>query len=138
MDFTQLYNQLVEDFNLNDLPEEEKEEMLLEVSKTIQKQFLLDVYDLLGEEQFEALQASANMGDEFYGNLDFCKYFPTFQKYISNIVGDIIELYDPDYGIDDISDFIYEGVGYETFVKLLMDEHGAKIRSFYNRKTRDC
>ena len=79
-----------------------------------------------------------DMGDEFYGNLDFCKYFPTFQKYISNIVGDIIELYNPDYGIDDISDFIYEGVGYETFVKLLMDEHGAKIRSFYNRKTRDC
>jgi hypothetical protein len=79
-----------------------------------------------------------DMGDEFYGSLDFCKYYPTFQKYIKNIVDDIIELYDPDYGIDDVSDFIYEVIGYETFVKLLMDEHGAKIRSFYNRKTRDC
>jgi hypothetical protein len=80
-----------------------------------------------------------DMGDEFYGNLDFCKYYPTFQKYIKNIVGDIIEHYhSPNYDIDDISDFIYEDIGHETFVKLLMDEHGAKIRSFYNRKTRDC
>lgn len=66
MDFTQLYNQLVEDFELSNLPEEEKEEMLLEISKTIQKQFLLDVYTFLGEEKFDALQASANMGEEFY------------------------------------------------------------------------
>ena len=66
MDFTQLYNQLLEDFNLKDLREEDREELLLEVSKTIQKQFLLDVYDFLGQEKFDALQASANMGDEFY------------------------------------------------------------------------
>lgn len=66
MDFTILHDKLIEDFNLQDLPREDKEEMLLEISKTIQKQFLLDVYDLLGKEKFEALQASANMGDEFY------------------------------------------------------------------------
>jgi hypothetical protein len=66
MDFTTLYNQLVEDFNLKDLTKEDQDEMLLEVSKTIQKQFLLDVYDFLGEEKFEALQSSANMGEEFY------------------------------------------------------------------------
>jgi hypothetical protein len=66
MDFTQLYNQLVEDFELSTLSEEERESMLLEISKTIQKQFLLDVYTLLGDEKFDALQASANMGEEFY------------------------------------------------------------------------
>ncbi len=66
MDFTQLYNQLVEDFELKELPEEEREAMLLEISKTMQKQFLLDVYELLGDEKFDALQASANMGEEFY------------------------------------------------------------------------
>jgi hypothetical protein len=66
MDFTHLYNQLVEDFGLHALPEEEKEEALLEISKTIQKQFLLDVYDQLGSDKFDALQASANMGEEFY------------------------------------------------------------------------
>ena len=66
MDYTQLYNQLIEDFGLASLSEEDKNEMLLQVSKTIQKQFLLDVYDVLGQEKFDALQASANMGEEFY------------------------------------------------------------------------
>ena len=67
MDFQELYNQLISDFNLKDLPEEDREEMLTEVSKTIQKQFLFDVYDLIGDDQFNALQASANMGVDFYG-----------------------------------------------------------------------
>lgn len=66
MNFTELYNKLIEDFELANLPKEEQDEMLLEISKTIQKQFLLDVYDELGEEQFDALQASAQMGEEFY------------------------------------------------------------------------
>lgn len=66
MDITQLYNQLVSDFELSSLPEQEREEMLVEIMKTVQKQFLLDVYDLLGEEKFEALKQSASMGDEFY------------------------------------------------------------------------
>jgi hypothetical protein len=67
MDFTQLYNMMMEDFELKDLPEEEKEAMFFEISKTIQKQFLINVYDILGAEQFDALQASASMGEEFYG-----------------------------------------------------------------------
>ena len=66
MNFDELYKQLVEDFKLADLPEEDREDILLEVSKTIQKQFLFDVYDLIGDSQFEALQASATMGEEFY------------------------------------------------------------------------
>ena len=67
MDFTKLYNQLIEDFELKNLPEDEQKEMLLEISKTIQKQFLLDVYDILDEEKFNALESSANMGIDFYG-----------------------------------------------------------------------
>ncbi len=66
MNFEELYKQLVNDFNLKELPEEDREDMLLELSKTIQKQFLFDVYDILGAEQFDALQASAQMGEEFY------------------------------------------------------------------------
>ena len=66
MDYTQLYNQLIEDFDLTSLSDEDKNEMLLQVSKTIQKQFLLDIYDILGQEKFDALQASANMGEDFY------------------------------------------------------------------------
>jgi len=66
MNFDELYTQLVEDFKLKGLSEEDKEEMLIEVSKTIQKQFILDVYDLLGKEKFAALQASISMGVDFY------------------------------------------------------------------------
>ena len=66
MDLTKLRDQLISEFKLTNLSEKDKEEILLEVSKTIQKQFLLDVYDALGKDKFEALQASANMGDEFY------------------------------------------------------------------------
>ena len=66
MNFDDLYKQLVEDFKLTELPEEDREDILLEIAKTIQKQFLFDVYDLIGEAQFEALQSSASMGEEFY------------------------------------------------------------------------
>lgn len=66
MNFEEIYNQLVIDFKLEDLPKDEREEVLLEVSKTIQKQFLFDIYDLIGKKDFEALQASASMGEEFY------------------------------------------------------------------------
>lgn len=66
MNFQELYNQLVLDFALGDLEANDREEILYEISKTIQKQFLLDVYDLIGDEHFQALQASANMGEDFY------------------------------------------------------------------------
>ena len=66
MNFDELYKQLIKDFKLEDLTEEDREDMLFEVSKTIQKRFLLDVYEILGEEQFEALQSSVQMGEEFY------------------------------------------------------------------------
>ena len=67
MHMNELFNKLVQDFHLEGLPVEEREEVLIEISKTIQKQFILDIYDRVGEKDFEALQASANMGEEFYG-----------------------------------------------------------------------
>ena len=66
MNFEAIYNQLIQDFKLEALPEDEREEVLIEISKTIQKQFLFDIYDRIGQKQFDALQASANMGEEFY------------------------------------------------------------------------
>ena len=66
MNINSLYNNLAKDFQLEGLPLDEREEVLIEVAKTIQKQFLLDIYERVGEKQFEALQASANMGEEFY------------------------------------------------------------------------
>lgn len=66
MNEKEIYERLINDFDLKGLPEEDREEMLFEVAKTIHKQFLLDVYDEIGEAQFDALQASASMGEEFY------------------------------------------------------------------------
>ncbi len=66
MDFDTLYNQLAKDFGLDGFSKEEGVDMLLEIAKTIQKQFLIDVYELLGDEKFAALQASVEMGEEFY------------------------------------------------------------------------
>jgi hypothetical protein len=84
--------------------------------------------------------SSEIIDNDFYGGLDFCKKYPTFQKFIKNMVLDIIVDYGSSdkFDYDEVSDFIYEDVGYENFVDALMGEHGAKIRSFYNLKTKDC
>lgn len=66
MTINDTFNKLAQDFQLEGLPSDEQEEVLTEVAKTIQKQFILDIHDRIGEKQFEALQASANMGEEFY------------------------------------------------------------------------
>jgi hypothetical protein len=92
MDFTQLYNQLIEDFNLKNLKEGDREEMLIEVSKTIQKQFLNDVYDLLGQEKFDALQASANMGDEFYATT-LKHLLPNYEEVFQSSRAKIVEAF---------------------------------------------
>jgi hypothetical protein len=77
--------------------------------------------------------------DEFYGNLDFCYYFPTLKKYVNDVVYEIIQQYrHPDYDIDDIENFIYNHIGYKNFVNMLMDMYGEKIENFYNEKTQDC
>ncbi len=62
----EIYKQLISEFKLKDLSEDDPEEMLNEVARTVHKQFLLDVYNEIGEKQFEALQSSASMGEEFY------------------------------------------------------------------------
>ena len=88
MNLTELYNQMIEDFDLKNLPQEQKDEMLTEIAKTIQKQFLLDVYDLLGDEKFAALQASANMGEEFY-TTTLKHLVPNYEELFQESVGKI-------------------------------------------------
>ena len=65
--------------------------------------------------------------DDFYGDIDFCRYYPTLEKYIDSLVRNI----------DDKENF-NNNIGYETFVNLLMDMYGEKIENFYNKKTQDC
>ena len=61
-----IYYQLIDDFHLAPLSDFDKDEMLLHISKTIQKQFLSDIFNIIGQNNFDALQASAVMGDDFY------------------------------------------------------------------------
>jgi uncharacterized short protein YbdD (DUF466 family) len=44
----------------------------------------------------------------------------------------------PIYNIDETENFIYNHVGYENFVNIMMEEHGDKIIRFYKEKTKDC
>lgn len=66
MNNEELYKQLITDFKLEALSPEDQEQALLTLAKTIQKQFLLDIFEILGEEKFKALEASINMGETFY------------------------------------------------------------------------
>ena len=78
-------------------------------------------------------------GDDFYGSVDFCRHFPTLKKYVDDVVYEIINQYEhPIYDIDETENFIYNYIGYENFVNLLMDMYGEKIENFYNEKTKDC
>ena len=77
--------------------------------------------------------------DDFYGDIDFCDYYPTLEKYIDSLVEDIIQQYEPvNFAIDYIESFINNHIGYETFVNWLMDMYGEKIENFYNKNTQDC
>lgn len=62
----ELYKQLILEFKLENLSPEDQASALLTLAKTIQKQFLLDIFEILGEEKFKALEASINMGEAFY------------------------------------------------------------------------
>lgn len=66
MNATTLYENFVTDFDLTSLPEEEKNSSVTKIGEVVQKEYLLSVFDTLGKDKFDALQASANMGEEFY------------------------------------------------------------------------
>ena len=78
--------------------------------------------------------------DEFYGDTDFCRYYPTLEIYMEGMTEDIIHQYGyiSDVGVEGIWDFIHDKVGFKNFINMLLDTHGDKIRSFYNMKTKDC
>lgn len=67
MDPETIFQQLIKELGLEGIKQEDQEEILLSLSKTIQKQFFLDAYERVGKDQFEALEASLKMGDNFYG-----------------------------------------------------------------------
>ncbi len=60
------YQSIIDEFGLATLPEKERDEMLLVIADTIQKQFLFALHKSIGKDQFAALEASVSMGNEFY------------------------------------------------------------------------
>jgi hypothetical protein len=78
--------------------------------------------------------------DEFYGDTDFCRHYPTLEVYVDGMVQDIIHQYGniSDSGVEGVWDFIYDVVGFKNFINMLLEEHGDKIIRFYKEKTKDC
>jgi hypothetical protein len=78
--------------------------------------------------------------DEFYGDTDFCRHYPTLEVYVEGMVQDIIHQYGniSDAGVEGVWDFIYDVVGFKNFINMLLEEHGDKIIRFYKEKTKHC
>lgn len=75
----------------------------------------------------------------FFEGVDFCTHYPTLKRFLQGIVHEIVQQYEhPNYHIYDTIDFIHDDIGYGKFINMLMDEHGEKIRNFYNEKTKNC
>lgn len=66
MDTELLLKNLIDEFDLQGLTEEEQGDIISSIADAIQKQFLTDVYDKVGKENFDALEASLSMGEAFY------------------------------------------------------------------------
>lgn len=61
-----IYNNLIQELNLESLAKDDRDAILMSLAKSVHKEFLLDVLHILGDEKFQALEASVAMGNEFY------------------------------------------------------------------------
>ena len=77
-------------------------------------------------------------GDFFWEGLDFCVEFNSYDDFMENLVSDMVGQY-MERGEDyDIYEFVYDILGYDNFVEVMVDHIGDKIKNFYFRKTKDC
>ena len=77
-------------------------------------------------------------GDFFWEDLDFCVEFNSYDDFMEDLVSDMVEQYE-DRGEDyDIYEFVYDILGYDNFVEVMVDHIGDKIKNFYFRKTKHC
>lgn len=98
-------------------------------------------YNLMLKRRFNDIMYEAYMivkyGDDFYGDIDFCKIFPTFHSLMVDVVDEVIRHYG-DMSNFDAREFIYDEIGVEKFIKIILDEYGKEYRSFYKKRTKDC
>jgi hypothetical protein len=77
-------------------------------------------------------------GDFFWEDIDFCNSFPSFSGFLMDLIDDTVNQH-MERGEDyDISEFIYNMVGVEKFLTLLLESLGGKIGQFYKDRTQDC
>jgi hypothetical protein len=77
-------------------------------------------------------------GDFFWEDIDFCHSFPSFSGFLMDLIDDTVNQH-MERGEDyDISEFVYNMVGVEKFLTLLLESIGGKIGQFYKDKTQDC
>lgn len=92
MDIEKIFQDLVKELELTDLSKESQEETLLEIATSVQKQFFLDVYNKIGKDMFEALEASIKMGEEFY-TTTLKHLVPDYEEIFQNSRKKIIDAY---------------------------------------------
>lgn len=60
------FDDYIKEFDLGGLKDEDALEALESVAVTVHKQFLLDLYDVVGEENFNAIKTSIKLGPALY------------------------------------------------------------------------
>jgi hypothetical protein len=60
------FEEYVKELGLDGMSRADQEEALNSVALTVHKQFLLDLYDEIGEENFKAVKTSAKLGATLY------------------------------------------------------------------------
>jgi len=60
------FEQYIRELSLEGFKDEENIEALESVALTVHKQFLLDVYDVIGEDNFNAIKTSVKLGPALY------------------------------------------------------------------------
>lgn len=60
------FDDYIKDLGLGGLDEQEALDALESVAITVHKQFLLDIYDAVGEENFNAIKTSIKLGPALY------------------------------------------------------------------------
>lgn len=66
MDIETSFNNLIEEFELQGIRREDQEDILLSLAQAVHTQFLLDVQEIIGNENFAAIEQSLAMGEAFY------------------------------------------------------------------------
>lgn len=92
MNIDTIFNDLVKEFDLTDLQQEDQEKLLAEIALAIQTQFLLDIQNKIGEEQFQALEHSLAMGEAFY-ETTLKHVLPTYEELFQTSRKKVVDAY---------------------------------------------